>query len=114
MVDLEVVVRVAKLIHRCGVIRRRGVPENKPPRAALIALLKRALEYDRYPMAPRLDPLKAILAKLEPPPPVRTGLVPGRPRGSPWHRHDPPQIHVTAHSRSAPFSMGERPCGAIS
>jgi hypothetical protein len=33
---------------------------------ALIALLKRTLEYVRYPLAPRLDPLKAILAKLEP------------------------------------------------
>jgi hypothetical protein len=34
---------------------------------ALIALLKRTLEYARYPLAPRLDPLKAILAKLDPP-----------------------------------------------
>ena len=36
---------------------------------ALIALLRRTLEYGRYPLAPRLDPLKAILAKLDPPPP---------------------------------------------
>ena len=28
-----------------------------------------ALEYDPFPYAPRLDPLKAILAKLEPPKP---------------------------------------------
>jgi hypothetical protein len=36
---------------------------------ALIALLRETLEYARFPLAPRLDPLKAILAKLEPPPP---------------------------------------------
>lgn len=33
---------------------------------ALIALLKRTFEYARFPLAPRWDPLKAILAKLEP------------------------------------------------
>jgi hypothetical protein len=60
--------------------------------AALVAHLKHAIEYDRYPMAPRLDPLKAILAKLEPPqpqpeplPPLQTGLVPDRKRGR-WKR----------------------------
>jgi hypothetical protein len=37
--------------------------------AALVRLLKRALDNDRYPLALRLDPLKAILATLEPPPP---------------------------------------------
>jgi hypothetical protein len=34
---------------------------------ALAALLKRTIEGDRYPPSPRLRPLKAILAKLEPP-----------------------------------------------
>jgi len=34
---------------------------------ALAAHLRHALEYDPYPYAPRRDPLKAILAKLEPP-----------------------------------------------
>lgn len=33
---------------------------------ALVAHLRHALEYDPFPFAPRLDPLKAILAKLEP------------------------------------------------
>jgi hypothetical protein len=33
---------------------------------ALAALLKRTLEDDRYPLSPRLRPLKSILAKLEP------------------------------------------------
>jgi len=35
--------------------------------AALVRLPKRAIDNDRYPLAPRLDPLKAILAKIEPP-----------------------------------------------
>jgi hypothetical protein len=55
---------------------------------ALIALLKRTLDYTRYPRAPRLDPLKAILAKLEPPaprpeplPPLPAGAVPRVRRG---------------------------------
>jgi hypothetical protein len=34
--------------------------------AALVAHLRQALEYDPFPFAPRHDPLKAILAKLEP------------------------------------------------
>ena len=32
----------------------------------LIRLVRRAIGEDRYPMAPRLDPLKALLATLEP------------------------------------------------
>ena len=38
-------------------------------KAALVADLRHALEYDPFPYAPRLDPLKAILAKLELPQP---------------------------------------------
>jgi hypothetical protein len=61
-------------------------------KAALVAHLRHALEYDPFPYAPRLDPLKAILAKLEPPtpqpeplPPLRVGLVPSPRRGR-WRR----------------------------
>jgi hypothetical protein len=43
-------------------------------KAALIALLKRTLEYARFPLAPRLNPLKAILEKLEPPAPKLAAL----------------------------------------
>ena len=32
--------------------------------AALVALIKRAIEEDRFPRAPRLDPLRTALAKL--------------------------------------------------
>jgi hypothetical protein len=45
-------------------------------KAALVAHLRHALEYDPYPFAPRLDPLKAILAKLEPPEPQAEPLPP--------------------------------------
>lgn len=41
---------------------------------ALIALLRETLA--RFPLAPRLDPLKAILAKLDPPPPQPAPLPP--------------------------------------
>jgi hypothetical protein len=45
-------------------------------RQALIALLRRTLDYTRYPRAPRFDPLKAILAKLDPRPPQPDPLPP--------------------------------------
>jgi hypothetical protein len=55
--------------------------------AALVRLIRRALD-DRYPLAPRLDPLKSILAKLDPPvprpdplPPLRPEMPPGIGRG---------------------------------
>jgi hypothetical protein len=35
--------------------------------AALLRHLRQAIDYDPSPWAPRLDPFKAILAKLEPP-----------------------------------------------
>ena len=46
----------------------------------LIRLLRRAIDEDRYPMAPRLAPLKAILAKLDPPKPAEP-LPPPPPTG---------------------------------
>jgi len=53
---------------------------------ALAAHLKHAFEYDPFPYAPRLDPLNAILAKLEPAtaqpeplPPLNAGAAPRRP-----------------------------------
>jgi hypothetical protein len=36
---------------------------------ALVRLLRKTLDEDRFPFAPRLDPIKAILAKLDPPAP---------------------------------------------
>jgi hypothetical protein len=49
-------------------------------RAALIGLLRRALDEARFPLSPRLDPLKAILAKLDPPAP-KPELPPPLPGG---------------------------------
>jgi hypothetical protein len=46
---------------------------------ALAKHLRQALDYACYSYAPRLDPLKAILAKLEPPeplPPLRPSMGP--------------------------------------
>ena len=40
--------------------------------AAVIATVRRAIEEDRFPRAPRLDPLRAALAKLESAPPSPT------------------------------------------
>ena len=34
--------------------------------AAVIAALRRTIREDKFPMSPRLDPLKAALAKLDP------------------------------------------------
>jgi hypothetical protein len=59
---------------------------------ALVAHLRHALEYDPFPYAPRLDPLKAILANLEPPtprpeplPPIKAGMTTPR-VGRGWRR----------------------------
>lgn len=76
--------------------------------AALAKHLRQALDYARYPLAPRLDPLKAILAKLDPPPPQPDPLAPikadmtprrkvaARPR---WKSSGPPMTLIVASSR---------------
>ena len=67
-------------------------------RAAVTAVIKRAIEEDHFPNAPRLDPLRSALAKLDPaaaaalrrPPAAESdkpgiqkpGTPKGRPRGS--------------------------------
>ena len=53
---------------------------------ALVAHLRRALEYDPFPYAPRPDLLKAILAKLEPPTPQPAPLPPLKGGDAPRHR----------------------------
>jgi hypothetical protein len=54
-------------------------------RAALIGLLRRALDEARYPFSRRYDPLKAILAKLDPPTPRPAPLPSLRPGMGPTH-----------------------------
>ena len=60
--------------------------------AALTKHLRQALDEARYPLAPRLDPLKAVLAKLdptkpgpEPLPPLKAGMGPSHGRGRRRH-----------------------------
>jgi hypothetical protein len=52
---------------------------------ALTRHLRQALDYAPYPLAPRLDPLKAILAKLDPPAPRPEPLPPLTPSMGPSH-----------------------------
>jgi hypothetical protein len=52
---------------------------------ALVELLRRAIDEEHYFLSPRLDPLKAILAKLEPPAPKPEPLPPLPPGMGPSH-----------------------------
>jgi hypothetical protein len=52
---------------------------------ALVRLLKRSIDQDRFPFAPRHKPIKAILAKLEPPGPQPNPLPPRTPGIGPMH-----------------------------
>lgn len=52
---------------------------------ALVRLLRRTLDNERFPMAPRLDPPKSILAKLDPPAPRAPLPPPLRPSLAPTH-----------------------------
>ena len=45
-------------------------------KTALLALLKRTIEDDRYPLSPLISMLRGILAKLEPPKPTSAPLPP--------------------------------------
>jgi len=61
---------------------------SKDEARALADHLKHRLDADPFPFAPKLTPLKAILAKLEPPkprpeplPPVRRGMGPTHNQG---------------------------------
>ena len=56
------------LLDRCQADYIRAVPTISPTNdelAAVTAAIRRAIEDDRFPRAPRLDPLRAALAKLE-------------------------------------------------
>ena len=54
--------------------RLSGLADHE--KVALIALLKRAIDDDRYPLSPRISVLRGILAKLEPPKPAPAPLPP--------------------------------------
>jgi hypothetical protein len=62
-----------------------GLPRlSDDEKAALVALLKRAIDDDRYPLSPRIGQLRDILAKLQPP---KTGAG----TSSPPPRYAPPR-----------------------
>jgi hypothetical protein len=46
--------------------------------AALTAAIRRLIDEDKFPHAPRLDPLPSALAKLDPPPSPTRGGKPAR------------------------------------
>jgi hypothetical protein len=52
---------------------------------ALVRHLRSAIANDRFPLAPRHAPIKAILAKLEPPMPTPEPLPPLKPGMGPTH-----------------------------
>jgi hypothetical protein len=61
-------------------------------KVALLALLKRTIKDDRYPLSPRIRTLRDILTRLQPPQPAPAPLPPLR-------RHAPPR--ATAKQRRA-------------
>ncbi len=86
---------------RCSLVPRRRRLKSRPPqrrdmcsqgmatidfdedeRAALTAFLRDAIAADRFPLSPRLRPIKTVLAKLDPTPP-RPALPPLKPAGEP-------------------------------
>jgi hypothetical protein len=62
-------------IEYSSVDSRRVGSYRSRTRRAVTALIRRAIEEDRFPRAPPLDPLRSALAKLErkPRPPVQRG-----------------------------------------
>ena len=61
-------------------------------KAALVELLKRTIDADRYPFSPRIGVLRGILAKLEGARPAPAPLPPLR-------RYEPPR-HTAAQQRA--------------
>jgi hypothetical protein len=51
----------------------------------LAKLVRRTIEEDRFPLSPRLDPLRAILARLDPPKPKPERPQPLKPGDAPSH-----------------------------
>jgi hypothetical protein len=50
---------------------------------AVVALLRAQIKNTRWPLAPRTKALRAILAKLDPPPPRPDPFPPPKPAGEP-------------------------------
>jgi hypothetical protein len=52
------------------------LPLNGDEKLALVAVLKRSIDEDRYPLSSRVQTLTAILERLEPPKPAPVPLPP--------------------------------------
>ena len=61
-------------------------------KTALVALLKRSIDADRYPLSPRIGQLRGILVKLQGPKPAPAPMPPLR-------RYAPPR-HTAAQRRA--------------
>jgi hypothetical protein len=57
----------------------KGIDLTDAELAAVAAAIRRAIEDDRFPRAPRLDPLRAALAKLDPKAPTAPASSQNRP-----------------------------------
>jgi hypothetical protein len=78
---------------------------------ALVALIQRAIEEDRFPRAPRLDPLRSALAKLDPAaaaalrrPLTPETPVPGRPEAHNPQRPPTGRLRPSTPGASAPLA----------
>jgi hypothetical protein len=69
--------------------------------AATVAAIRRAIEEDRFPRAPRLDPLRAALAKFEAEAAARPDLEPVPPVGRGSTKQDAPSGNGDKRTRSA-------------
>jgi hypothetical protein len=58
--------------------------------AALTKALRRLIKSDKYPHAPRLDPLRAALARLDAAAAIKEKLVADRPQAKPAAKAPPP------------------------
>jgi hypothetical protein len=54
-------------------------------KAALVELLREAIATDRFPLSPRIQKLRAVLDKLEPPAPRLEPFPASKPIGEPSH-----------------------------
>jgi hypothetical protein len=76
--------------------------------ATVVAAIKRAIEQDRFPRAPRLDPLRSALAKLDPAAAaaLMRPLTAKNAKPAPQTAHNPKRPPTSLLRRSAPHMKG--------
>lgn len=80
---------------------------------ALIALLRKALEYARFPLAPRLDPLKAIPGQARTAAAATEIIAAAESRHGTASRCQPAEALNTIKSRARRNGMGQNRKGGI-